>query len=109
MSIYKEQIDILEKQIIHLENLIEDNEEFVYEDEFETLNEAMLEKEQELDATLEYPFEDKMNDKVIEEISKQVKRFKKLKTRIKSIQDTAGKESEDDINSMMFPNDDDEI
>jgi len=43
---------------------------------------------------------------VIEQAERRVY-FKALKKRIQSIQESAGRESEDDINSMMFPNDDD--
>jgi hypothetical protein len=101
---YKDEIEKLEKQILNIENLIDKDEEYIYEDEFEMLNETMLNKWNELNATLEQPLEDKMCDELVEKINKNVKKLKSFKNRIKNIQETVGRAWEDDDNSMMFPN-----
>jgi len=106
--IYKTELNKLEEQILKIEELIEENDEFICENEFEVLNDKLLDKQNEMEDMLSNPYDDKMSENEMEKVSIQIKRFKKLKNRIKSIQDTAGKESEDDIRSMMFPNDDDE-
>jgi len=106
--IYKTELDKLEQQILKIEESIEENDDFIYESDFEELNDKLLEKEIELEDMLSNPYDDRMSENEMEKVSIQVKRFKKLRNRIKSIQETAGKESEDDIRSMMFPNDDDE-
>ena len=105
--IYKTELDTLEKQILTMEELIEDNDEFIYEDDFEELNDKLLDKQDELDAMLSNPYDDRMSENEMEKVSIQIRRFKNLKKRIKSIQDAAGRESDDDLRSMMFPNDDD--
>ena len=107
---HKEENDKLEKMILNLEGKIEEIEDFYIEnqEEFKKLNEELLEKHQELIGWFEHPYEEKMSDKIIDLIRVQVKRFNKLTSRINQIQYAAGIETQDDINSMMFPNDEDD-
>jgi nitrate/nitrite-specific signal transduction histidine kinase len=102
---YNNELDKLEIQISALENHIEDNEEFVYEDEFEEMNDSMLDEYEQLKDMLDITFEVNISEKKLEQLEQSLERLDKFKKRIDKIQEKAGIESEDD-NSMMFPNND---
>ncbi len=106
---YNQELEKLKNDIQEIENKIDDNDEFVFEDEFETLNDAILAQHDELFEDLNAYFDkDVINEKVEELVHKQLKELAKLKKRINAIQSQAGKESNEDILGFMFPDGDED-
>lgn len=106
---YNEEIEKLKNDIQEIEDKIEENEDFIFDEEFENLNDNAIAQEEEIRENLKSYFaRDVINEKTEALVHKQLKELSKLKNRINDIQAQAGKVSNEDIMDMMFPDGEDD-
>jgi hypothetical protein len=106
---YNQEIEKLKNDIQEIEDRIEENEDFIFEEEFENLNDSVIAQEEEIRENLKSYFDrDVINEKTEALVHKQLKELSKLKNRITDIQSQAGKVSNEDIRDIMFPDGEDD-
>ena len=106
---YNEEIEKLKNDIQEIEDKIEENEDFIFDEEFEILNDSVIAQHEEIYEYLKSYFDkDVISEKTEILFHKQLKELSKLKNRINDIQAQAGKETNDDILNMMFPDSDED-
>lgn len=97
----------LEAEVLDLENKIEEDENYIYENEFEIESSAILNNYDELKDRIYFP-ESGLTEKIEMEVRFQLISLKKIKAKIDAIQEICGNIDAEGMDDMMNPNRDED-